>query len=186
MRVSIARLAAALALAACAESPTTVPTATLQSTDATVSQRDEPQLVPYRIVLTSGRSTIVPGGRCGAGFPIVTVLGEGSGVGTHLGRLTVATSHCQNQAQPEAGFSDGIITITGADGSTVNATYYGIGIPTNVPTIVNLVGAFTVVGGTGRFVGATGSGSIDGTFNVVTLETVWTATGTISTVGSSK
>ena len=74
---------------------------------------------------------------------LVTTLGEGTGEATHLGRVTVAWSHCPEE--PEI-IMDGRMILTAANGDQL----YGIYNHDDLSSI-------TVTGGTGRFSDATGS-----------------------------
>ena len=73
----------------------------------------------------------------------VTTLSEGTGEATHLGRVTVAWSHCPTE--PEY-IMDGRMILTAANGDQL----YGLYDHDNLSAV-------TVTGGTGRFSGATGS-----------------------------
>jgi hypothetical protein len=73
----------------------------------------------------------------------VTTLGEGTGEATHLGRVTVAWSHCPEE--PDY-IMDGQMILTAADGDQLYGTYDH-----------DNLSSITVTGGTGRFSDATGS-----------------------------
>lgn len=73
----------------------------------------------------------------------VTTLSEGTGEATHLGRVTVAWSHCPEE--PEY-IGDGRMILTAANGDQLYGTYDH-----------DDLSSVTVTGGTGRFSGATGS-----------------------------
>ena len=73
---------------------------------------------------------------------------EGEGQATHLGRFTVTADVAVTVA---TGIPQGTWTLTAANGDMLFLTMGGHGID---PT--HGFGAFTVVGGTGRFQGATG------------------------------
>jgi hypothetical protein len=113
--------------------------------------------------------------RCGPNA--LTIGFEGAGIATHLGRMTGFGSNCTefNLAGGAVAIWDGIATYVAADGSSVTVRYEGSqaapsgGAATTVTTN-------TVVSGTGRFEGATGSwegtgvidfttGLFDGTFS---------------------
>ena len=84
--------------------------------------------------------------------PVAGILStrvEGEGQATHLGRFTVTGDVVVDVA---TGIPHGTWTLTAANGDRLFLTMTGHGID---PT--HGFGAFTVVGGTGRFAGATGS-----------------------------
>jgi hypothetical protein len=110
-------------------------------------------------------------------FPTLFVEGSGSGNATHLGHYTVTYE-----------FEVDIPTLTGigtfhfiaANGDSLFTDVTGQAFPTDDPDVLFGVTMHTVVGGTGRFDGATGefieivlvnavtgvrSGSLDGTIN---------------------
>ncbi len=74
---------------------------------------------------------------------VVTTLGEGTGEAIHLGRVTVAWSHCP--AEPDY-IMDGQMILTAANGDQLYGTYDH-----------DNLSSITVTGGTGRFSDATGS-----------------------------
>ena len=94
--------------------------------------------------------------RCGPNA--LTIGVEGVGIVTHMGRITGWGSNCTEfslftEAVP---LYDGLATFVAADGSTLNTSYDGM-----QQEPVNGVAAsqtnFTVLSGTGRFEGASGS-----------------------------
>jgi hypothetical protein len=74
---------------------------------------------------------------------VVTTLGEGTGEATHLGRVTVAWSHCPEE--PDY-IGDGRMNLTAANGDHL----YGIYDHDDLSSVA-------VTGGTGRFSDAMGS-----------------------------
>ena len=94
--------------------------------------------------------------RCGANA--LTIGFEGVGIATHLGRITGRGSNCTEFSlfTEEVPIYDGLATFVAADGSTLSTSYDGV---QHEP--VNGVAAsqtnFTVLSGTGRFEGASGS-----------------------------
>jgi hypothetical protein len=80
----------------------------------------------------------------------------------HLGRTTFAVSHCSMMTGPTTGvFGSGTNTLTAANGDTLVLRHWGtfsltMGSAGPVRSDVDL--HWTVVSGTGRFEGATGSG----------------------------
>lgn len=105
--------------------------------------------------------------RCGANA--LTIGFEGVGVSSHLGRMEGTGSNCTSftlgtEAVP---ISSGLATFVAADGSSITTTYEGTqdapaaGRATTSTT-------FTVVSGTGRFQGATGSWPSSGVIDFTT------------------
>jgi hypothetical protein len=84
----------------------------------------------------------------------LSVVGNWSGVATHLGRFTVESHHTVIIATRTA---MGTFTFTAANGDTVTASFTGQATPTANPDVLSVVEFGTITGGTGRFAGATGS-----------------------------
>jgi hypothetical protein len=94
--------------------------------------------------------------RCGPNA--LTIGFEGIGIATHLGRMEGTGSNCTafsltTQAVP---IWDGLATFVAADGSSITMTYEG-SQDAPVDGVATASNTFTVVSGTGRFEGATGS-----------------------------
>jgi hypothetical protein len=113
--------------------------------------------------------------RCG---PAALTLGFAvTGEMTHLGRLSGRGTNCteftlDTQAVP---IYDGIATLEAADGSTLTTAYDGgQGAPT--AGVATFAHNHVIVGGTGRFAGASGELSVSGVFDLVTF----TVSGTVS------
>jgi hypothetical protein len=92
------------------------------------------------------------GGRCATPSDYL-IRAEGPGRLNHMGRITLTNDHCTQLA---TGTHDGVMTFVAPDGSSVVTTYTGYGIPEAEAYV--FVTDFTIVGGTGRFAGATGGG----------------------------
>ena len=115
----------------------------------TAHARDQ---VPFRLEWNSKIETIVD-------FPIATVIGTGEGLGTHLGRL-----HAQSVAEEvnlETGAGVATYRYTAANGDEVLVDFVFSAIPTS-PTVFAVSGTWQIIGGTGRFEGASGSGTYQG------------------------
>ena len=99
---------------------------------------------------------------------------------SHLGRMTGGGSNCTEftlgtNAVP---IWSGIAVVTAADGSTLSLAYEGQqGAPAN--GVASFYHSDTVVGGTGRFAGATGPLTIEGLINFTGFPEV-TVSGTVS------
>ena len=99
----------------------------------------------------------------------ITIGFEGVGHATHLGRMEGTGSNCTSpdlttQAVP---IYDGLATFVAADGSSITASYEGMQ-DAPVAGVASVVQTFTVIGGTGRFEGATGTWSGSGEINFLT------------------
>lgn len=135
----------ALALAACAAdapdrlvSPTAAPAAARAARGVAV---------PFRGSVEASET--------GAFDPVigrVRVSLTASGQATHLGRYTLVSNIL---VEPVSAVATGQLTITAADGSTLTATFTGLGIRHD--GLVAITETATVTGGTGRFLGASGS-----------------------------
>ena len=94
--------------------------------------------------------------RCG---PDAITLGfEGTGNATHLGRMSGTASNC---TEPTLGTGsvaiwDGVATFVAADRSTVTVAYTGLQAAPQAG-VATVSTSNTVVSGTGRFAGASGS-----------------------------
>lgn len=83
--------------------------------------------------------------------------GHATGLSTVLGETTLMTTHCA----PEGPDIAGKATLVSADGDEVHLEYVGANAPPDPDTgvLVSLTD-FTIVGGTGRFEGAEGEGTL--------------------------
>jgi len=94
--------------------------------------------------------------RCGPGA--LTIGFEGVGIATHLGRMEGAGSNCTsfNLTTEAVPIWNGLATFVAADGSSISMTYEGAQ-DAPVDGKATAANTFTIVSGTGRFEGATGS-----------------------------
>jgi len=94
--------------------------------------------------------------RCGPNA--LTIGFEGVGIATHLGRMEGTGSNCTsfNLTTEAVPIWDGLATFVAADGSSITMSYEGAqDAPVNGRA--SAANTFTVISGTGRFEGATGS-----------------------------
>jgi hypothetical protein len=105
---------------------------------------------------------------------------SGSGPATHLGMTTVTEFVCLN---PSDLTFTAFFTMIAANGDQVFATATGSGVPTSNVSF-SLHSQWVINGGTGRFLGATGTGTATGEVNLVTGASPHQLVGTISSVGS--
>ena len=111
------------------------------------------------------------------------VGGETTGTGhaSHLGAITFIAADCVSPGMTSFTFSNGTLTIYGASGDTLTASYDGVLTPNPQPnSLSSLTGRFRVTGGTGRFSAASGSGYLQGVENLATGHGQFELTGDIS------
>jgi hypothetical protein len=97
-------------------------------------------------------------------FPMRFLDREGTGTATYLGRYT---EHVTMLINIPTLSSTGAATFTAANGDTLLATVVGQATRTS-PTTLSIVEVYTITGGTGRFVDATGSFTLESTLDQTT------------------
>lgn len=108
---------------------------------------------------------------------IVKVEVQATGNATHLGLFTVAVPHLVDRSTFTAA---GSYQFKAADGSLLTSSFtQGKSMPTGIPGVISIVEPVTITGGTGRFLGASGSFTCLRTFNMNNGTTVGSFTGTI-------
>ena len=112
--------------------------------------------------------------------PVVLVDIEATGVATQLGEFELDIPHVVDPVNRTA---IGTYEFTAANGDTLYAEFTGQARPTEVPGVIAIVERATIVGGTGRFVGATGSFTVERLFDAAASTTFGSFAGTISTPG---
>ncbi len=163
-----------LAAACTQDAPTTI------SADAlSLSSASAVKMLPFRATyhFTAGL-TPVPPEVCPTQLADIAT---GQGNATHLGRFAGETFSCVDLGNLR--LTDGRFTFTAADGSQVHGTYEADLVPLS-PTLIAIAGTFTITGGTGRFQGATGGGSLTGHVNLATGASMLDFDGEISSTGS--
>ena len=114
--------------------------------------------------------------------PLVSLLTEGTGNATHLGRLTVEIGHAVTTI---ARTVTGSYEFTAANGDTLIADVTGQFGPTlENPRVLLSVETATITGGTGRFAGSTGSFTVERLLDLDTFLTTVSFEGTISSPGA--
>ena len=107
---------------------------------------------------------------------------DATGVASHVGRFTMVAPHRVNLATNPAQGA-GSFELTAANGDTLTGRLEGLGTLTAPPDGFTIVETYTIVGGTGRFAGATGRFTAERSVNLTTLETTGSFEGTISSPG---
>jgi hypothetical protein len=109
-----------------------------------------------------------------AGFPGFVVAGIGSAEGTDIGQGPWVGTECV------AALDTGQTVVTAADGAQLELSWVSAVLSYDPVTgLIHAVGNFTVDGGTGRFAGSTGGGTITANANILTLTTLLDLDGTI-------
>jgi hypothetical protein len=112
--------------------------------------------------------------------PFLQVDVEAMGKATHLGKFTLDIPHVVNRAN---GTAVGSYLFTAANGDTVYAIFTGTATPTATPGVLYIEETATIVGGTGRFAGATGNFTSERLYNTLAGTTIGSFKGTISSPG---
>jgi hypothetical protein len=158
-------------LAAC-ESATAPSTAVDQSNRAAVLSGSASGAAAVSIELktkqvSSGETLVI--GWCDQAGGVLLTAAPGTGTATHIGRFEVQQTQCVNPTTGAA--TDGVATLTAANGDEIYMTYDGQFVPGEPPT-ADLF--YTVTGGTGRFTHAQGEIEVRVIF---TSPSTWVATG---------
>ena len=114
--------------------------------------------------------------------PIITQTDVGECKLSHLGHSTVVSVQSINLA---SGTQTGRRTYTAANGDQLHMTHVGTSGPAG-PGLVRFQATATIIGGTGRFTGATGEVRGQGVANLVTRTTIVSMEGTISYEASDR
>jgi hypothetical protein len=113
--------------------------------------------------------------------PIVSALVNATGNATQLGQFTLAIPHKVNLTTRTA---IGSYQFVAANGDKLVATFSGRSMPTATPGVIAIVETATIIGGTGRFTGATGGFTCQRLFNRVAGTTTGSFQGTLSSPGN--
>jgi hypothetical protein len=118
--------------------------------------------------------------------PFVSIIAEGSGLASHLGKMTARSVSETVDLSTLEGVA--VYEFTAANGDTLLFSIVLVAEPT-APGQFSLHGLWEITGGTGRFDGATGAGSYEGVVQFTSGTTAlgeFDLAGDISTVGSNK
>jgi hypothetical protein len=125
-----------------------------------------PTSAPFKATLTTEETLGFDPVRC----PMTGIVGTTTGTGdaSHLGAVSMVATDCPllvPGVQPS--FSNGVLSLTAANGDRLTANYQGVLTPVaGVPNLYSIAGDFSVTGGTGRFAGAKGSGYLQGSITL--------------------
>lgn len=145
--------------------------------------------VPFSLTL-AGQDTLAL-----RNCPSICLTHNGTGTGTELGDFTswgriVGTSIKFLSATQLQGTTFETYVFTAANGDRLYVTNFATGILDLTTGQIPITGHWVITGGTGRFRGATGSGTTSGTLQVdkglTSLSGTATFVGTISSRGASK
>ena len=141
------------------------------------SADDKRDRVPFKAVITISEVVGEPTAECllsappGGGAASGTISGTGLASGG-LGALTMTSVDCITSASPlllpPLSFSSNNVVLVASNGDLITAVYAGKGsfFPQG---IINLTGQFTITGGTGRFSGMQGNGTVEGLESIVSV-----------------
>jgi hypothetical protein len=105
------------------------------------------------------------------------VEGTGSGVATHLGKFTYTYVF---EVDLLTGDGIGAAHFVAANGDSFSTTITAVTGPNTTPDVANVIETHTIVEGTGRFAGASGSLTLDRLFVFATSLSVGTIEGEIT------
>jgi len=131
--------------------------------------------VPFKGTF-QGTDTDKPGPTPGT----ITVVTNGTGIGTHLGQFSFEQEVILNLAN---GTGTGSAHLVAANRDSLDVTIVGSGEPTSTPGVFSITEIWTITGGTGRFAGAQGSAVVERLASAVTFTTSGSFHGTISSPG---
>jgi hypothetical protein len=137
------------------------------------AQAQSSELLRATILITETIETI--------GAPPCVLQGNisGTGVALRLGKVTLASTDCINPLNPELTlflFASDNVALRLANGDQISARYFGTF--TVEGSVGVITGTFEIFGGTGRYAGATGAGSVQG------VEDMTTGKGHIELIGT--
>lgn len=125
--------------------------------------------VPFKSHFFTDQMSLVPDPVCGAPPRLFNVQ-EGIGEATHLGRFSIRITFCidatdllddgQLTEGESAPYDGGVGVLTAANGDELYITIAGAVVPSDHPDFdFEFDDPYAITGGTGRFAGATGSGT---------------------------
>ncbi len=167
--ISLFFIGLVLLLAGCSQDEPVSPNSSESNVSGSLSKQ-----VPFRVHFETTFeiiSTTPPG--------VLTFEIFGTGNGTHLGKADFySISVVDLNYVP--GQQTGSLKFTGANGDYLEGSFAGTLIPPDANGDISFEGEYTFSGGTGRFTGASGSGTYAGTANLPAAEGQVTFSGTVS------
>src|SRR5687767_3398986 len=133
--------------------------------------------MPIEFKFSSFLKSANPDANCGAP-PVFLVIQEGNGTGTLLEGFTFYAEFCNNLETGEYGPAK-VCTFTASNGDELYCSAQGQVLPTTNPDYdLEFKDPFTIIGGTGRFKGATGNGTTNSFVKRAAKRTdhIWTGT----------
>lgn len=127
-----------------------------------------PTNVPFKATFVTQEQPLHPDPICQTALHLIGITAL-SGHASHLGATTGVSSDCVTPTSPYTfSFANGKLTAIAANGDELRAEYSGTLSPTATPPIYAIAGSYHITGGTGRFSGASGSGTLQGIDNIQT------------------
>lgn len=112
-------------------------------------------------------------------YPIIYLHGNGSGNPTGLGQISYHFEGIVSNDANGVGIAVEGIHFTAANGDILFATGTGLGAPSQTPGVNKIEEKYTVTGGTGRYVGASGNLTVKRLVTLATGSSVGTINGTV-------
>jgi hypothetical protein len=128
-----------------------------------------PNQVPFKATVKTSESLVVDETAC-PGTPNWAGMTVGKGTASHMGKIAFVATDCVAPSGYSLTFTGGKLAITAANGDKLYINYFGLFMPSGTFSASKLPifalhkegSAFSIVGGTGRFANATGSGLMSG------------------------
>jgi hypothetical protein len=154
-------------------------TVTVGPAQATHGQPDKELPIAIELVSSSTDRDFVNTDVCSV--PSAWVWKEvGTGTASRLGTVTYSLWHCTQLTSPVGGtYQDGLLVITAANGDRLELQHYGTFAVDEAEGLSTAEGSSTIVGGTGRFAGASGELSERAEFHFTSETQYATASGHI-------
>ena len=133
----------------------------------------DPRNLPFKAEVVTQETLGIDAQRCPGFAPYLVGSTVGKGTASHMGAVTLQATDCPlTQDGVNFFFSNGLLTLTAANGDQLTARYSGtlLPVPGANPPVHAIQGSFAVTGGTGRFDGARGGGSLQGSEDLATLK----------------
>lgn len=188
VRLQLLPVLAALATMTACDNSTTPATAPQLDASAAVVAAAKPAASGTQLVPFMNRATFQPtGGSIACGvygtFPVTWV---GTGITSHLGLTTTVATWQTCTVVGGYPVVTGEATSTGANGDAITFAFTQTFTAFTATSSSFDFGPMTIISGTGRFAGASGSATGGGTFDRVAGRGVWEVNGTMTPPGVAK